>query len=159
VDINIEDDGTVRILSPNKDNIDRAKTMIMGVVIEPQVGEVYEGVISRMESFGAFVKFLNGAKEGMVHVSELSTHRINQPSDFLKLGDKVTVKIKPSEKGKISLTMKGLEGNPQPTEEAIELGKNPPPRPPRDDDRGGFNRGRGGFDRHGGGRDRDHNRR
>jgi polyribonucleotide nucleotidyltransferase len=159
VDINIEDDGTVRILSPNKDNIDRAKTMIMGVVIEPQVGEVYEGVISRMESFGAFVKFLNGAKEGMVHVSELSMHRINQPSDFLKLGDKVTVKIKPSEKGKISLTMKGLEGNPQPTEEAIELGKNPPPRPPRDDDRGGFNRGRGGFDRHGGGRDRDFNRR
>jgi polyribonucleotide nucleotidyltransferase len=64
VDINIDDDGTVRILSPNKDNIDRAKTMIMGVVIEPQVGEVYEGVISRMESFGAFVKFLNGAKEG-----------------------------------------------------------------------------------------------
>jgi len=154
VEVNIEDDGTVRILSPNKDNIDRAKAMIQGVVHEPQVGEVYEGVISRLESFGAFVKFLNGAKEGMVHVSELSTHRINQPGDYLKLGDKVTVKIKPSEKGKISLSMKGLEGNPEPHEAAIELGKNPPPRPPRDDDRGGFNRGRGGYDRNSGPRDR-----
>jgi polyribonucleotide nucleotidyltransferase len=159
VDINIDDDGTVRILSPNKDNIERAKTMIMGVVIEPEIGEVYDGVVTRMESFGAFVKFLNGAKEGMVHVSELSTHRINQPSDVLKLGDKVKVKIKGSERGKIALSMKGLEGNPEPSEEAIEAGKNPPPRPPRDDDRGGFNRSRGGFDRSGGGRDRDRNRR
>lgn len=159
VEINIEDDGTVRILSPNKDNIDRAKAMIQGVVHEPQIGEIYDGVVTRMESFGAFVRFLNGAKEGMVHVSELSSHRINQPGDFLKLGDKVVVKIKGNERGKISLSMKGLEGNPEPNEAAIEAGKNPPPRPPRDDDRGGFNRGRGGFDRNSGGRDRDRNRR
>jgi len=159
VEVNIEDDGTVRILSPNKENIDKAKTMIMGVVIEPEIGEVYDGVVTRMESFGAFVKFLNGAKEGMVHVSELSTHRINQPSDVLKLGDKVVVKIKGSERGKIALSMKGLEGNPQPSEAAIEAGKNPPPRPPRDDDRGGFNRGRGSYDRSGGSRDRDRNKR
>ena len=159
VEVDIEDDGTVRILSPNKENIDKAKSMIMGVVVEPEIGEVYEGVVTRMESFGAFVKFLNGAKEGMVHVSELSTHRINQPSDVLKLGDKVTVKIKGSERGKISLSMKGVEGNPEPSEEAIAAGKNPPPRPPRSDDRGGYNRSRGGFDRSGGGRDRDRNRR
>jgi polyribonucleotide nucleotidyltransferase len=159
VEINIEDDGTVRILSPNKDNIDRAKSMILGVVVEPQLGEVYnDGVVTRMESFGAFVKFLNGAKEGMVHVSELSTHRINQPGDFLKLGDKVVVRIKGNERGKIALSMKGLEGNPEPNEEAIEAGKNPPPREPRNDDRGGFNRSRGGFDRQGGGRDRDRRR-
>jgi polyribonucleotide nucleotidyltransferase len=159
VEIDIEDDGTVRILSPNKENIERARAMIQGIVHEPQVGEVYEGVVTRMESFGAFVRFLNGAKEGMVHVSELSSHRINQPGDMLKLGDKVTVKIKGNEKGKISLSMKGLAGNPEPSEAAIEAGKNPPPRAPRDDDRGGFNRGRGGYDRSGGGRDRDRNRR
>lgn len=159
VEINIEDDGTVRILSPNKDNIDLAKAMIQGVVHEPQIGEIYDGIISRMESFGAFVKFLNGAKEGMVHVSELHSARINQPSDYLKLGDKVIVKIKGNEKGKIALSMKGLEGNPQPTEEAIEAGKNPPPREPRNDDRGGFNRGRSSFDKRGGGRDRSNNRR
>jgi len=159
VEVNIEDDGTVRILSPDKNSIDKAKSMILGVVIEPQIGEVYDGVITRMESFGAFVKFLNGAKEGMVHVSELCSARINQPSDYLKLGDKVVVKIKGSERGKIALSMKGLEGNPQPTEAAIEAGKNPPPRPPRDDDRGGFNRSRGSYDRNSGGRDRDRNRR
>ncbi len=159
VEIDIEDDGTVRILSPDKNSIDMAKQMIQSVVIEPEVGEVYEGVVTRIESFGAFVKFLNGAKEGMVHVSELSAHRINQPSDLLKLGDKVIVKIKPSEKGKISLTMKGLEGNPEPSEEAIAAGKNPANRPPRPPDRGGSGRGRSSFDRRGGGFDRDRNRR
>jgi polyribonucleotide nucleotidyltransferase len=151
VEVNIEDDGTVRILSPNKDNIDKAKTMILGVVIEPEMNQVYDGVVTRMESFGAFVKFLHGAKEGMVHVSQLCNARINQPSDMLKLGDQVKVKVIGNERGKIALSMKGLEGNPQPSEEAIEAGKNPPPRPPRDDDRGGYNRGgrddRGGRDR------------
>ena len=159
VEINIEDDGTVRILSPDKNSIDKAKAMIMSVVVEPEIGEVYEGVVTRMESFGAFVKFLDGAKEGMVHVSELSMHRINQPSDVLKLGDRVTVKIKGSERGKIALSMKGVEGNPEPSEAAIEAGKNPPPRPPRSDDRGGYNRSRGSYDRSGGSRDRDRNRR
>lgn len=156
VEVNIEDDGTVRILSPNKESIDKAKSMILGVVIEPQMNEIYEGVVTRMESFGAFVRFLNGAKEGMVHVSQLHTARINQPSDLLKLGDKVTVKVIGSERGKIALSMKGLEGNPTPSEEAIAAGQNPPPREPRSDDRGGFNRNRnGGGDRGGrGGGDR-----
>ncbi|HOV16322.1 MAG TPA: polyribonucleotide nucleotidyltransferase [Candidatus Cloacimonadota bacterium] len=160
VEINIEDDGTVRILSPDKAAIDKAKAMILGVVVEPGVGEVYEGVVTRMEPFGVFVKFLNGAKEGMVHVSELSSHRINQPSDFLSIGDKVVVRVKPSEKsGKISLTMKGLPGNPEPSDEAIAAGKNPANRPAHPQDRSNPGRGRSGFDHHGGDRDRDHNRR
>ncbi|MFB3845521.1 MAG: polyribonucleotide nucleotidyltransferase [Candidatus Cloacimonadaceae bacterium] len=160
VEINIEDDGTVRILSPDKAAIDKAKAMILGVVVEPGVGEVYEGVVTRMEPFGVFVKFLNGAKEGMVHVSELSSHRINQPSDFLSIGDKVVVRVKPSEKsGKISLTMKGLPGNPEPSDEAIAAGKNPANRPAHPQDRSNPGRGRSGFDHHGSDRDRDHNRR
>jgi polyribonucleotide nucleotidyltransferase len=159
VEINIQDDGTVKILSPNKDSIEKAKSMILGVVIEPQMNEVYEGVVTRIEPFGAFVKFLNGAKEGMVHVSQLHTARINQPSDLVKLGDKVTVKVIGSERGKIALTMKGLEGNPQPSEEAIAAGQNPPPREARPESRGGYgDRGgrSGGGDRGGrsGGGDR-----
>jgi polyribonucleotide nucleotidyltransferase len=149
VEINIQDDGTVKILSPNKEAIDKAKAMILSVVIEPEFNHVYDGVVTRMEPFGAFVKFL-GAKEGMVHVSQLSNVRINQPGDLLKLGDKVTVKVIGNERGKIALSMKGLEGNPVPSAEAIEKGQNPPPREPRDDDRGGFNRNRGGRDDRGG---------
>lgn len=151
VEINIEDDGTVRILSPDKDSIEKAKNMILSVVIEPEMNKVYDGVVTRMESFGAFVKFL-GAKEGMVHVSQLHTARINQPGDMLKLGDVVKVRVIGNERGKIALSMKGLEGNPQPSEEAIEKGQNPPPREHRDDDRGVFNRSRGRDDR--GSRDR-----
>ncbi len=153
VEINIQDDGTVKILSPNKEAIDKAKGMILSVVIEPEMNQVYDGVVTRMEPFGAFVKFL-GNKEGMVHVSQLSNVRINQPGDMLKLGDKVTVKVIGNERGKIALSMKGLEGNPQPSEDAIAKGQNPPPREPRNDDRGGYNRGgrddrggRGGFRR------------
>jgi polyribonucleotide nucleotidyltransferase len=127
--------------------------MILSVVIEPEMNQVYDGVVTRMEPFGAFVKFL-GNKEGMVHVSQLSSARINQPSDLVKLGDVVKVKVIGNERGKIALSMKGLEGNPQPSEEAIAAGLNPPPREPRNDDRGGYNRG-GRDDRHGGGgRDR-----
>jgi len=149
VEINIEDDGTVRVLSPNKDSIDAAYQRIMGIVKEPEIGEVYTGTVFRLESFGAFVKFLDGAKEGMVHVSEMANARIGQPSDLVKIGDVVTVKIKGSEKGKIALTMKGLPGNPQPSEEALAAGRNFSGRDNRGDDHRSFGR-----DRRDGGRDR-----
>ncbi|MDD2683915.1 MAG: polyribonucleotide nucleotidyltransferase [Candidatus Cloacimonetes bacterium] len=130
VSIDIQDDGTVRILSPDKDSIDKAKAIITGIAIDPQPGEEFEGPVTRIEPYGVFVKILGGAKEGMVHVSQMHTSRIGHPEDMVKLGDIVHVKALGMEKGKLSLTMKGVEGNPEPD-------PNAPARPaaPRRDDR------------------------
>ncbi|MDZ4181231.1 MAG: polyribonucleotide nucleotidyltransferase [Candidatus Cloacimonadaceae bacterium] len=146
VEINIEDDGTVRILSPNKDSIAKAKQMIQGIAIDPAVGELFEGPVTRIEAYGVFVKILGGVKEGMVHVSQMHTSRIEHPEDMVKLGDIVKVKSLGMEKGKLSLTMKGVEGNPEPDPNAPK----DRPRPPRRDDRNDRDRRPGG----GGSRDR-----
>ena len=133
VEIDISDDGTVRILSPNKDSILKAKDMIRGIAVEPEIGQEFEGPVTRIEPYGVFVKILGGVKEGMVHVSQMHTSRVEHPEDMVKLGDIVHVKSLGSEKGKLSLTMKGVEGNPEP--------RPGQPRersyPPRRDDRGG----------------------
>ncbi|MDP2173052.1 MAG: polyribonucleotide nucleotidyltransferase [Candidatus Cloacimonadaceae bacterium] len=144
VEINIEDDGTVRILSPNKDSIAKAKQMIQGIAIDPAMGELYEGPVTRIEPYGIFVKILGGVKEGMVHVSQMHTSRVEHPEDMVKLGDIVKVKSLGMEKGKLSLTMKGVEGNPEPDPNAPK----DRPRPPRRDDHNDRDR------RPGGGRDR-----
>ncbi len=114
VEIDIQDDGTVRILSPNKDSITKAKDMIKGIAIDPAVGDEFEGPVTRIEPYGVFVKILGGVKEGMVHVSQMHTSRIGHPEDMVKLGDIVHVKSLGMEKGKLSLTMKGVAGNPEP---------------------------------------------
>jgi len=150
VEIDISDDGTVRILSPDKDSIMKAKGMIKGIAVDPEIGEEFEGPVTRIEPYGVFVKILGGVKEGMVHVSQMHTSRIGHPEDMVKLGDIVHVKSLGMEKGKLSLTMKGVAGNPEPTHST--------PREPRRDDRGdrgdrGGDRGRGGYgDHRGGGR-------
>ncbi|HNT52356.1 MAG TPA: polyribonucleotide nucleotidyltransferase [Candidatus Syntrophosphaera sp.] len=142
VEIDIEDDGMVRILSPNKDSIMKAKGMVMGIVAEPEIGQEYEGPVTRIEPYGVFVKIMGGMKEGMVHVSQMHTSRIGHPEDMVKLGDIVHVKSLGMEKGKLSLTMKGVPGNPEPDPNAP---KHERPQPRRDD-RGGDRRsfGRGG---------------
>ena len=151
VQIDIQDDGTVRILSPDKDSIDKAKRMIQAIAVEPKFGEEFSGVVSRIEAYGAFVKILDGVKEGMVHVSQMHTARINHPSDMVKLGDVVNVKVIESEKGKLSLSMKGLPGNPQPDPNAPAY---TPPPPGQNRDRGG-DRGSGNrFGNRGGDRNR-----
>lgn len=114
VEIDISDDGTVRILSPNKDSIMQAKEMIRGIAVEPEIGQEFEGPVTRIEPYGVFVKILGGVKEGMVHVSQMHTSRVEHPEDMVKLGDIVHVKSLGSEKGKLSLTMKGVAGNPEP---------------------------------------------
>jgi len=141
VEIDINDDGTVRILSPNKDSIMKAKEIIKGIAIDPEVGEEFEGPVTRIEPYGVFVKILGGAKEGMVHVSQMHHTRIGHPEDMVKLGDIVHVKSLGMDKGKLALTMKGVEGNPEPDPNAPKH-----ERPPRRDDRGGNRRnsGRGG---------------
>ncbi len=107
VDINIEDDGTIRIASPNKENAQQAKEYIKKLTATPEVGEVYDGVVTKIAEFGAFVEILPG-KDGLLHISEIDTKRVNKVSDYLKVGDKITVKLLKIENGKFSLSRRKL---------------------------------------------------
>ena len=116
-EIDIKDDGSVFIASPDKQSIDAAIQMIQNITAEPEVGKIYENckVVSVLD-FGAFVEILPG-KDGLVHVSEMSEERVNKPSDVVKEGDKVTVKLVAiDDKGRLNLSMKQAkrdQGNAQ----------------------------------------------
>lgn len=106
-EIDIKDDGTVMIASPDKEKIDAAIQWIKTITAEPEVGKIYENapVVSVMD-FGVFVQIMPG-KDGLVHVSEMSEERVNKPSDVANVGDKVTVKLVAiDEKGRLNLSMK-----------------------------------------------------
>jgi len=107
VDINIEDDGTVNIASPNKENALKCKEYIKKLTATPEVGEVYDGIITKIMDFGAFVEILPG-KEGLLHISQIDNKRVNKVTDYFKEGDKVTVKLLKIENGKFSLSRKEL---------------------------------------------------
>jgi len=105
--IDIKDDGTVMIASPDKAKIDAAKQWIASIVEEPEVGRIYtdKPVVSVLD-FGAFVQILPG-KDGLVHISELSEDRVEKTSDVVKEGDKVTVKLVAiDDRGRLQLSMK-----------------------------------------------------
>jgi polyribonucleotide nucleotidyltransferase len=105
--IDIQDDGTVMIASPDAAKIAAAKQWIRDLTQEPEVGTIYRDrpVVSVMD-FGAFVQILPG-KDGLVHVSEMSEERVEKPSDVVKEGDKVTVKlIAIDDRGRLQLSMK-----------------------------------------------------
>lgn len=106
-EIDIEDDGTIRIASPNADSINAAKQWIMSIVAEPEVGKIYENVpVVSVLDFGAFVQILPG-KDGLVHVSEMSEERVNHPGDVVKEGDRVNVKLVAiDDRGRLQLSMK-----------------------------------------------------
>jgi polyribonucleotide nucleotidyltransferase len=106
-EIDIKDDGTVMIASPDKKSIDAAVQFIRIVTAEPEVGKIYEDcrVVSVLD-FGAFVEILPG-KEGLVHVSEMSEERVERPSDVVHEGDRVTVKLVAiDDRGRLQLSMK-----------------------------------------------------
>jgi polyribonucleotide nucleotidyltransferase len=107
VEINIEDDGTVNIASPNKENAKKCKEYIKKMTATPEIGEIYEGVITKLMDFGAFVEILPG-KEGLLHISQIDNKRVDKVSDYFKPGDKVTVKLIKIENGKLSLSRKEL---------------------------------------------------
>lgn len=107
VDINIDDDGTINIASPNKENAARCKEHIKKMTATPEVGEIYDGVVTKIMDFGAFVEILPG-KEGLLHISQIDSKRVEKVSDYLKQGDKVTVKLIKIENGKYSLSRKEL---------------------------------------------------
>jgi polyribonucleotide nucleotidyltransferase len=106
-EIDIKDDGTVMIASPDKKSIDAAIQFVRTLTAEPEVGKIYENcrVVSVLE-FGAFVEILPG-KEGLVHVSEMKEERVDKPSDVVSEGDKVTVKLVAiDDRGRLQLSMK-----------------------------------------------------
>ena len=109
-EIDIEDDGTVMISSPDKHSIDAAIQFIRTLTEDPEVGKIYENcrVVSVLD-FGAFVEILPG-KEGLVHVSEMREERVEKPSDVVKEGDKVTVKlVSIDDRGRLQLSMKAAQ--------------------------------------------------
>ncbi len=109
-EIDIKDDGTVFIASPDKKSIDGAIKIIRSITAEPEVGKIYENcrVVSVLD-FGAFVEILPG-KEGLVHVSEMAEERIDKPSDVVHEGDHVTVKlIAIDDRGRLQLSMKAAK--------------------------------------------------
>src|SRR3989338_858927 len=105
-DIYIEDDGSVFITCVSAEGMDKAIRMIKDLTYEPKPGDKFEGRVTKILDFGAFVEYLPG-KEGMVHVSEMSSERIRHPADILKIGQSVNVTIKNiDDMGRTNLTMK-----------------------------------------------------
>ena len=106
--INVEDDGTVTISSPDMARVAEARRRIEEITAEVEVGQIYEGTVQRLLDFGAIVSLLPG-KDGLLHISQIARERVNQVSDYLKEGQKVRVKvIEADEKGRVRLSMKAL---------------------------------------------------
>ena len=102
--IDIEDDGTVYIASPDKHAIEAAKAIIDGIIFEPEVGAIYTGRVTRIIPIGAFVEFAPG-KEGLVHISKLDRKRTEKVEDVCQVGDEMKVKfLGVDEKGRMNLS-------------------------------------------------------
>ncbi|MDO8687466.1 MAG: S1 RNA-binding domain-containing protein, partial [Dehalococcoidales bacterium] len=114
VDINIENDGSVFISSPDEATARKAIAAIEGLTKEIEIGSVFTGKVTRILNFGAFVEILPG-KEGMVHISELAYYRVATIEDEVKLGEEMTVVVIKNEEGKIGLSRKALLPKPTPT--------------------------------------------
>ncbi len=107
--INIEDTGVVKIASSDGKAIKAAYNWIRSIVAEPEAGTIYDGTIVKIMEFGAFVNFF-GAKDGLVHISELAPQRVAKVGDVVKEGQKVKVKfLGQDERGKIRLSMKVVD--------------------------------------------------
>ena len=107
--IDIEDDGTVKVAAVDNDAAQKAIDWIRSIVAEPEVGVIYEGKVVKIVDFGAFVNFL-GARDGLVHISELAPHRVKTVNDVISEGDTVKVKcIGMDDRGKVKLSMKRVD--------------------------------------------------
>ena len=114
--IDIEDDGTIHIASPDSAACDVAKKMIETIVFVPEVGSLYYGKVVRIMTFGAFVELAPG-KDGMVHISKLADHRVEKVEDVVNIGDMIWVKVTEiDEKGRVNLSykdaLKEMKDNP-----------------------------------------------
>jgi len=137
--IDIEDTGQICISGPSSTEVEKALDILRGMTENPEVGKVYDGRVTKVTDFGAFVEILPG-REGLLHISEIEHHRVNRVSDHLNVGDAVNVKlVKVTPEGKLDLSRKALLPRPEgmPEEE---------PRERRDRNSGGRDKHRG--DRH-----------
>ncbi|GIP21476.1 polyribonucleotide nucleotidyltransferase [Paenibacillus sp. J22TS3] len=108
VKIDIEQDGRVFIASANQEMNEKARSIIEGIVKEVVVGEIYTGTVKRIEKFGAFVEILPG-KDGLVHISQVSTERVAKVEDVLAIGDVITVKVTEiDQQGRVNLSRKAV---------------------------------------------------
>ncbi len=116
--VDINDEGIIKIASPNQEAIRKAYDMINSIVAEPEEGKIYRGKVVKIVDFGAFVNFF-GKRDGLVHVSQIENRRLNHPSDVLKEGQEVWVKLLGfDDRGKVRLSMKVVD-----QETGEEIGK------------------------------------
>jgi polyribonucleotide nucleotidyltransferase len=147
VTIEVQDDGTVLIATNNGENAEKAMGQVKAITQDVEVGQIYEGVVRRLISIGAFVEILPG-KEGLVHISQLAPQRVEQVEDVVKVGDKLQVKVVEIDgQGRVNLSHKAT----LPGFEDLQVPPRGERRPPSGNGfggerRGGF-QGRGGFDR------------
>ena len=127
--IEVEDDGTVRVIAVNSESANIAVERIKQITAEPEVDAVYEGEVKSILPFGAFVEIIPG-KDGLLHISEIAHERIERVEDVLNIGDIVKVKVLEVNSGKVRLSRRAL--------------LDPPPGGVQEDDRGGDRGGRGG---------------
>lgn len=111
VSIDIANDGTVVICSSQPPSLDKAVAWVKSLTQEAEVGEIYQGPVTRILDFGAFVEIFPH-KEGLIHISELAPYRVDKVTDIVKIGDVVRVKvIKVDEQGRVDLSIKRLQEN------------------------------------------------
>ncbi|MEE9271815.1 MAG: polyribonucleotide nucleotidyltransferase [Robiginitomaculum sp.] len=107
--VNVEDDGTIKLASNDAASIEAAKEWIVGLTAEPEEGVIYDGKVVKVMDFGAFVNFF-GKRDGLVHVSQIAQERVEHPSEYVKEGDEVKVKLMGFDKrGKVRLSMKVVD--------------------------------------------------
>lgn len=124
--VDIEDSGIISVSAVNSESLDKAIKMINDIVAEAEVGKIYEGKVVKLLEFGAFVNFL-GAKDGLLHISEIQSERVANVSDVLKEGDMVKVKVIGLDKGKVRLSAKVVN---QETGEDLDPNFTPSDTPP-----------------------------
>ena len=132
--VDIEDDGTVSISGINREGVDKAVEIVEQLTKEVVADEIYEGEVKRIESFGAFVEILPG-RDGMVHISDMTTNFVKDPNDIVKMGDKVEVRVKEIDNlGRINLSMI-LDKSKERKDNDRPKGKRNFDRKPRNDNR------------------------
>ncbi len=146
-EVEIDDDGKVTIASPDEVAATRAREMIERLTEQPEIGKVYDGIVRRVEAYGAFVEILPGS-DGLLHISELAPYRVREVTDIVREGDEVKVKvINIDDQNKVRLSRKAVIMEAPDYDPAKYEGMGepaPPPRRPREGDGGGRDRRRSG---------------
>jgi polyribonucleotide nucleotidyltransferase len=134
-EVNVDDDGIVTVAGQDAEKCEEAIKLVEAITFEPEVGMQFEGKVTRLMNFGAFVEFAPG-REGLVHISELEWHRVDKVEDICGVGDSMKIKLmKIDDQGRLDFSRKALLEKPE--------GWTPPPK--RDRDQGGRDRGRKPF--------------